>query len=155
MNELLIFLNNLFAARSIKAFFFYNFKIWFPFLNRECGRVIVGERSLKNSLQCIKNFFIIQIGNTYWNFVILCYIFAEKKQCSLNCRPLGYKFYATLNNSVVDGTRCKLPSNEEGVCINGQCQVRKIIHITDVRSFVQRLHFLLMQFSYNHAAVFA
>ncbi|XKL66795.1 hypothetical protein PGB90_010215 [Kerria lacca] len=47
----------------------------------------------------------------------------NKNQCALNCRPLGYKFYATLNQRVINGTPCKLHLNETGVCVDGKCEV--------------------------------
>lgn len=54
---------------------------------------------------------------------------AEQNQCTLNCRPLGYKFYATLNRTVADGTSCHLHTGEKGACLDGKCQVNKILLI--------------------------
>ncbi|XP_065207289.1 thrombospondin type-1 domain-containing protein 4-like [Planococcus citri] len=46
----------------------------------------------------------------------------DKNQCSLNCRPLGFEFYARLNDTVIDGTSCKTATAEAGVCVDGKCE---------------------------------
>lgn len=40
--------------------------------------------------------------------------------CALNCRAVGLSFYATLNQTVIDGTRC---GNSDGtkICVAGRC----------------------------------
>ncbi|KAF4527389.1 hypothetical protein B566_EDAN016094 [Ephemera danica] len=54
--------------------------------------------------------------------------------CVLNCRAVGFRFYATLNQSVVDGTPCHIASaphhashpernKEPWICVAGQCKV--------------------------------
>ncbi|XP_059486899.1 A disintegrin and metalloproteinase with thrombospondin motifs 10 isoform X2 [Neocloeon triangulifer] len=51
-------------------------------------------------------------------------------QCQLNCRAEGQRFYATLNQSVVDGTACRPPQGPTGrpvaterwVCVSGECK---------------------------------
>ncbi|RZF38997.1 hypothetical protein LSTR_LSTR003740, partial [Laodelphax striatellus] len=46
-------------------------------------------------------------------------------ECALNCRALGYRFYATLNNSVADGTSCRPSSKDRAtraMCIGGMCK---------------------------------
>ncbi|XP_054278984.1 thrombospondin type-1 domain-containing protein 4-like [Macrosteles quadrilineatus] len=48
-------------------------------------------------------------------------------QCALNCRAKGFRFYATLNASVEDGTPCRGyiigHDTDRWVCIAGQCKV--------------------------------
>ncbi|XP_039275951.1 thrombospondin type-1 domain-containing protein 4 [Nilaparvata lugens] len=46
-------------------------------------------------------------------------------ECALNCRALGYRFYATLNNSVADGTSCRPSSKDRAtraICVGGMCK---------------------------------
>ncbi|XP_047118400.1 thrombospondin type-1 domain-containing protein 4-like [Schistocerca piceifrons] len=44
--------------------------------------------------------------------------------CELNCRAAGFRFYATLNKTVVDGTPCRgeTPPPARHVCVAGVCQ---------------------------------
>ncbi|XP_018903358.2 thrombospondin type-1 domain-containing protein 4 [Bemisia tabaci] len=44
-------------------------------------------------------------------------------QCALNCRAIGFGFYATLKPSVKDGTPCKGPEKDSGrwMCVSGIC----------------------------------
>ncbi|XP_049816470.1 thrombospondin type-1 domain-containing protein 4-like [Schistocerca nitens] len=44
--------------------------------------------------------------------------------CELNCRAAGFRFYATLNKTVVDGTPCRgeAPPPARHVCVAGVCQ---------------------------------
>ncbi|XP_025415701.1 thrombospondin type-1 domain-containing protein 4 isoform X2 [Sipha flava] len=45
-------------------------------------------------------------------------------QCALNCRAVGYRFYATLKPKVSDGTSCNGTNNSRPyVCVEGQCKV--------------------------------
>lgn len=45
-------------------------------------------------------------------------------QCALNCRAVGYRFYATLKPKVLDGTLCNGTNNSRPhVCVEGQCKV--------------------------------
>ncbi|XP_021918079.1 thrombospondin type-1 domain-containing protein 4-like isoform X3 [Zootermopsis nevadensis] len=43
-------------------------------------------------------------------------------KCELNCRPVGFRFYATLNRTAVDGTSCRGASNGRWVCVSGLCK---------------------------------
>ncbi|PSN39987.1 hypothetical protein C0J52_25071 [Blattella germanica] len=47
-------------------------------------------------------------------------------KCELNCRASGFRFYATLNKTAVDGTPCQGANNDRWVCVSGFCKVRKI-----------------------------
>lgn len=48
-------------------------------------------------------------------------------QCALNCRAVGYRFYATLKPKVLDGTPCNETNNSRPhVCVEGQCKVSEI-----------------------------
>ncbi|XP_066961626.1 thrombospondin type-1 domain-containing protein 4-like isoform X4 [Macrobrachium rosenbergii] len=40
--------------------------------------------------------------------------------CALNCRAVGLSFYATLNQTVIDGTRCG-NSDSNKICVAGRC----------------------------------
>lgn len=40
--------------------------------------------------------------------------------CALNCRAVGLSFYATLNRTVIDGTKCGLPDANR-ICVAGRC----------------------------------
>lgn len=45
-------------------------------------------------------------------------------QCALNCRAIGYRFYATLKPKVIDGTSCNGTNDSRPyVCVDGQCKV--------------------------------
>ncbi|XP_050422411.1 thrombospondin type-1 domain-containing protein 4-like isoform X2 [Adelges cooleyi] len=45
-------------------------------------------------------------------------------QCSLNCRPIGYRFYAVLKPQVIDGTPCNGTNDTRPhICVDGQCKV--------------------------------
>ncbi|XP_069672042.1 papilin-like [Periplaneta americana] len=43
-------------------------------------------------------------------------------KCELNCRAVGYRFYATLNKTAVDGTSCHGATNDRWVCVSGLCK---------------------------------
>ncbi|XP_033236343.1 thrombospondin type-1 domain-containing protein 4 isoform X2 [Drosophila pseudoobscura] len=50
-------------------------------------------------------------------------------ECELNCKPLGMKYYATLNESVINGTPCKRPAEYyrlnflgRAICVDGICK---------------------------------
>lgn len=56
---------------------------------------------------------------------------SEDAECELNCKPIGMKYFATLNKTVVDGTSCNTPSeyfrrrdNAKAICVEGICKVR-------------------------------
>ncbi|TMW41616.1 hypothetical protein DOY81_013304, partial [Sarcophaga bullata] len=36
----------------------------------------------------------------------------DDAECELNCKPLGMKYFATLNATVIDGTPCEKPAAE-------------------------------------------
>lgn len=42
------------------------------------------------------------------------------ESCALNCRAVGLSFYATLNRTVIDGTRCGVPDANR-ICVAGRC----------------------------------
>lgn len=45
-------------------------------------------------------------------------------QCALNCRAIGYRFYATLKPKVIDGTSCNgTDYSRPFICVEGQCKV--------------------------------
>lgn len=49
-------------------------------------------------------------------------------QCALNCRAIGYRFYATLKPNVIDGTSCNGTNDSRPyICVQGQCKVSEII----------------------------
>lgn len=67
------------------------------------------------------------------DFYFLC---IAGDECALNCRPMGMRFYATLNKTVVDGTPCMhplmstgkaAPPGTRGVCVDGRCKVKSYI----------------------------
>ncbi|KAG8278267.1 hypothetical protein J6590_023715 [Homalodisca vitripennis] len=47
-------------------------------------------------------------------------------QCALNCRARGFRFYATLNATVEDGTPCRGyiigHDTDRWICVAGQCK---------------------------------
>ncbi|CAL4122807.1 unnamed protein product, partial [Meganyctiphanes norvegica] len=45
------------------------------------------------------------------------------ESCALNCRAVGLSFYATLNQTVVDGTSCGPDPTSERLCVAGRCMV--------------------------------
>lgn len=52
----------------------------------------------------------------------------DRSPCSLTCRAKGYRFFATLNKSVIDGTPCtKATQLDLHVCIAGSCTVKNMI----------------------------
>lgn len=64
-------------------------------------------------------------------------LISANDECTLNCRPFGLNFYATLNKAVIDGTSCHYPMTSmgqmaprgtQGVCVDGYCKVRFLIH---------------------------
>ncbi|KFB40992.1 AGAP010001-PA-like protein [Anopheles sinensis] len=63
----------------------------------------------------------------------------EDAECELNCKPIGMRYFATLNKTVIDGTPCIKPTeyfrnNEStvgrGICVEGVCKVgeRSCLH---------------------------
>ncbi|XP_068085211.1 papilin-like [Anabrus simplex] len=59
------------------------------------------------------------------------YLDAPNK-CELNCRAVGNNFYARLNKTVVDGTRCPgdsaASSSSFSVCVSGMCKCSDAMH---------------------------
>lgn len=69
--------------------------------------------------------FCLILSNT-----ICCESFTDDAECELNCKPIGLNYFATLNNTVIDGTTCYLPvdltrRNISGraMCVDGICKV--------------------------------
>ena len=68
----------------------------------------------------------MSIDLTIWWFFIL-----DGAECELNCKPFNQKYYARLNERVIDGTECnilqydrnKLENVDKAVCIEGLCKV--------------------------------
>ncbi|KAI9580706.1 hypothetical protein GQX74_013207 [Glossina fuscipes] len=53
----------------------------------------------------------------------------DDAECELNCKPAGMKYFAALNNTVIDGKICYRPAEyyrynyqERAVCVNGICK---------------------------------
>lgn len=60
-------------------------------------------------------------------------LYTEDAECELNCKPIGMKYYATLNKTVIDGTECTKPfeyfrrkDNGKAICAEGICKVSAI-----------------------------
>jgi len=51
------------------------------------------------------------------------YFHPAPNKCELNCRAVGFRFYATLNKTAVDGTPCNGAGGERWVCVSGLCKV--------------------------------
>ncbi|EAA14143.3 AGAP010001-PA, partial [Anopheles gambiae str. PEST] len=54
----------------------------------------------------------------------------EDAECELNCKPIGMRYFATLNKTVIDGTPCSKPTeyfrrnnSGRGICVEGLCKV--------------------------------
>lgn len=81
-------------------------------------------------------------GREYWIYVYTCeesvcnwvsLSLSDDAECELNCKPLGMKYFATLNDTVIDGTPCQRPaeyyrSNRStplgrAICVDGICKV--------------------------------
>ncbi|XP_030561294.1 thrombospondin type-1 domain-containing protein 4 isoform X1 [Drosophila novamexicana] len=55
----------------------------------------------------------------------------DDAECELNCKPLGMKYFATLNDTVIDGTPCQRPAEYyrskstrvgRAMCVDGICK---------------------------------
>ncbi|XP_032595100.2 thrombospondin type-1 domain-containing protein 4-like isoform X1 [Drosophila grimshawi] len=55
----------------------------------------------------------------------------DDAECELNCKPLGMKYFATLNDTVIDGTPCQRPAEyyrskstyaSRAMCVDGICK---------------------------------
>ncbi|XP_052863931.1 thrombospondin type-1 domain-containing protein 4 [Anopheles cruzii] len=62
----------------------------------------------------------------------------EDAECELNCKPIGMRYFATLNQTVIDGTSCNKPTDYfrrsnsgRGICVEGVC---KAVHNSGVIS---------------------
>ncbi|XP_053663428.1 thrombospondin type-1 domain-containing protein 4 [Anopheles marshallii] len=62
----------------------------------------------------------------------------EDAECELNCKPIGMRYFATLNKTVIDGTPCSKPTeyfrrnnSGRGICVEGLC---KAVHNSGVIS---------------------
>ncbi|XP_050084758.1 thrombospondin type-1 domain-containing protein 4-like [Anopheles aquasalis] len=62
----------------------------------------------------------------------------EDAECELNCKPIGMRYFATLNKTVIDGTSCIKPTDyfrrsngRRGICVEGVC---KAVHNSGVIS---------------------
>lgn len=71
------------------------------------------------------------IENHYDNIIIIS-IPKDDAECELNCKPLGMKYFATLNDTVIDGTPCQRPAEyyrskstyaSRAMCVDGICKV--------------------------------
>ncbi|KXJ70926.1 hypothetical protein RP20_CCG022021 [Aedes albopictus] len=54
----------------------------------------------------------------------------DDAECELNCKPIGMRYFATLNKTVIDGTPCSKPTeyfrrnnSGRGICVDGICKV--------------------------------
>jgi hypothetical protein len=59
--------------------------------------------------------------NPNWNKITFVYFLSGESPCTLNCRPLGQQFYASLG-LVADGTACTKPGYR-AICVQGECKV--------------------------------
>ncbi|ALC39280.1 CG6232, partial [Drosophila busckii] len=55
----------------------------------------------------------------------------DDAECELNCKPMGMKYFATLNDTVIDGTPCQRPAEyyrtqssawSRAMCVDGICK---------------------------------
>ena len=56
------------------------------------------------------------------NMQMIMQMIAGENVCELNCRALTFRFYALLNETVIDGTLCH-PDDPSRVCVAGSCKV--------------------------------
>ncbi|EAT46443.1 AAEL002398-PA [Aedes aegypti] len=54
----------------------------------------------------------------------------DDAECELNCKPIGMRYFATLNKTVIDGTPCRKPTeyfrrnnSGRGICVDGICKL--------------------------------
>ncbi|CAD6997442.1 unnamed protein product [Ceratitis capitata] len=84
----------------------------------------------------------------------------EDAECELNCKPLGMKYFATLNSSVVDGTPCFRPAEyfrsnyrQRAMCVDGVCKSNNKnttqITVLEVDIFLLLKYFLKQYFFAN------
>ena len=75
--------------------------------------------------------FIYSVFKSTYSFALISH-FAAPDECALNCLASNSGFYATLNQTVQDGTSCFRPTTASGklapigtrgVCIDGHCKV--------------------------------
>uniref|UniRef100_A0A1A9ZH78 Uncharacterized protein n=1 Tax=Glossina pallidipes TaxID=7398 RepID=A0A1A9ZH78_GLOPL len=76
----------------------------------------------------------------------------DDAECELNCKPVGMKYFATLNTTVIDGTMCYHPAEyyrynyqEGAVCVNGICKwdgkiMRLFLHLLPLEIFIKKFH---------------
>uniref|UniRef100_A0A182SZD2 ADAMTS/ADAMTS-like cysteine-rich domain-containing protein n=1 Tax=Anopheles maculatus TaxID=74869 RepID=A0A182SZD2_9DIPT len=57
----------------------------------------------------------------------------EDAECELNCKPIGMRYFATLNKTVIDGTPCSKPTeyfrrnnSGRGICVEGLCKILNV-----------------------------
>ena len=63
--------------------------------------------------------------------VLNLYRFIDDAECELNCKPVGMRYFATLNRTVIDGTSCTKPTEHpnrqirdaKAICVEGICKV--------------------------------
>nr|CAD7196360.1 unnamed protein product [Timema douglasi] len=64
---------------------------------------------------------------------------ATPSRCELNCRAVGFRFYATLNQTVVDGTPCRGDFPGRWVCVSDMCKVARMTLLTRLSSSLKRV----------------
>ena len=62
--------------------------------------------------------------------LIYCFNSVDDAECELNCKPVGMRYFATLNKTVIDGTECTKPAEYyrknglvKAICVEGVCKV--------------------------------
>lgn len=61
----------------------------------------------------------------------LLHPFSDDAECELNCKPIGMNYFATLNDTVIDGTACystvdfaRRNISGRAMCVDGICKVK-------------------------------
>uniref|UniRef100_A0A182NP13 Uncharacterized protein n=1 Tax=Anopheles dirus TaxID=7168 RepID=A0A182NP13_9DIPT len=63
-------------------------------------------------------------------YLTMVFVSTEDAECELNCKPIGMRYFATLNKTVIDGTACSKPTeyfrrnnSGRGICVEGLCKL--------------------------------
>lgn len=120
------------ARRSTRSTF-ENSSAYNSIVKRSVAKPILGKRISKVRSAFSTFIFHSLIFQSNILLIILndCTI-SDDAECELNCKPIGMNYFATMSNTVIDGTTCYTPTDfarrnisGRAMCVDGICKVNR------------------------------